>query len=165
MTRYVKANRPTGEHSGKSGYIATQGARSPKPFPWGVAEEYASSFYPQYRGFIPEKYQPITDSYYDLRNQKYKYWYDKWGKPHINKWWQGQLDATLRIQKAYERQTTKNTKRRNTTFPSFNGKRSRSKRWTTACTCTQYCPCGNKYVSKSVRRRPKYRVRQWQKYS
>jgi len=96
MAKYVRARR-TAEHSGKSGYIATQPARSPKPFPWGVAEEYASSFYPQYREFIPKDYRKYTDSYYDLRTKKYKYWYDKWGKPHINKWWQEQLDVSSRF--------------------------------------------------------------------
>ncbi len=98
MTKYVEPNRFSAKHTGKSGYFSTQSR--PKPYPYGVAEEVASAFYPQYRPYIPKEITPYADSYLDLRNKEYKYWYDKWGKPHINKWWQSQLDAISTYEKA-----------------------------------------------------------------
>ncbi len=118
VTKFVEA-RFQGRHTGKTGYISTQPRGSPKPFPFGIAEEFGANFYPQYRPLIPKNLRKYTDSYIDLRNKPYKVWYDKWGKPHINKWWQEQLDATLRFQKAYKDAQTE--RKRGYTRAKFNG--------------------------------------------
>ncbi len=106
MAKYAEAPYQP-KHTGKSGYISSSPRGSPKPFPFGVVEEFGANLYPYYRGYIPEDYQKYADSYIDLRNKPYKVWYDKWGKPHINKWWRKQLDETFRIQKAYQAQNGK----------------------------------------------------------
>ncbi len=157
MARYVRATRQA-EHSGKSGYIATSKIGSPKPFPYGVAEEYATSFYPSYRPFIPERIRKTTDSLYDLRTKKYKYWYDKWGKPHINKWWRNQLDATKKIREAYE-QVRRNDKY--STFTKFNRQRGSNQRPTGNLHRRIHCTCGVKYVRRPYGNRPRYRTRKW----
>jgi len=101
MTKFAEVPYQA-RHTGKSGYISPSPRGSPKPFPYGVAEEFGANLYPYYKDFIPKDFRNYADSYIDLRNKPYKVWYDKWGKPHINKWWRKQLDETLRIKKAYE---------------------------------------------------------------
>ncbi len=107
MVRYGTAERQA-KHTGKSGFVSTQ-PRGGTPFPYSFLEEASSNLYPQVRDYIPKDFRTYSDSYYDLRNEKYQFWYDKWGKPHINKWWQGTLDETLRIQKAYKTFTSKSS--------------------------------------------------------
>ncbi len=81
MTKYAEAPyQPS--HTGKSGYVSSSPRGSPKPFPFGIAEELSANLYPQYRGLIPSDIQKYSDSYIDLRNKPYKIWYDKWGN-HI----------------------------------------------------------------------------------
>ncbi len=90
MTR-IGVPRYTARHSGKSGFVTVNPVRSPKPFPYSIAEDVVTSYYPEYRSYLPEDLQKYGDSYYDLRSKPYKYWYDKHGKRHINKWWNTQL--------------------------------------------------------------------------
>ncbi len=99
----VEGGNYTAKHTGKSGFISEQ-PRGARPIPFSFIEEISSNLYPSSRKYIPLSIRDFTDSYYDLRNKQYKYWYDKWGKPHINKWWKNTLDETLRIKKAYEAQ-------------------------------------------------------------
>ncbi len=123
VTKFATRGYPA-KHTGKSGYVSTT-PRGGAPIPYSFIEEVSSNLYPEARKFVPSDLRDYTDSYYDLRNRQYKYWYDKWGKPHINKWWKGQLDATLRIQKAYE--TQKDYRQRSNTRSINNGRHNRGK--------------------------------------
>ncbi len=99
MSKFVLPGNYTAKHTGKSGFVSTK-PRGGAPIPYSFIEEASSNLYPSVRDFIPKDVRKYSDSYYDLRNKQYKYWYDKWGKPHINKWWQEQLNAITTIQNA-----------------------------------------------------------------
>ncbi len=103
VAKYVRPGNYTATHTGKSGFVSTQ-SRGGTPIPYSFIEEVSSNIYPGVRKYVPLGVRDYTDSYYDLRNKQYKFWYDRWGKPHINKWWKGTLDETLRIKKAYQAQ-------------------------------------------------------------
>ncbi len=160
MSKYVEPTGFTAKHTGKSGYVGVR--PNPKPLPYGVIEEAGASFYPQYRDYIPKDARKYTDSYYDLRSKQYKYWYDKWGKPHINKWWRSQLkyEAVLRnapwkkknLRTTYTAQSKSNWK--------WTNKRYRS----STCYWTQLYSGRFKHVCKSKRRRQTYRNRKWSSY-
>ncbi len=114
MTKFAEAPyQPS--HTGKTGYVSAQPRGSPKPFPFGIAEEFGANLYPQYRPFIPTEFQDYADSYIDLRNKPYKIWYDKWGKPHINKWWQEQLDNAQILREALLQAQKKSNEKRGDT--------------------------------------------------
>ncbi len=156
MAKYATAPRQP-KHTGKSGYVATQ--PGPKPYPWGIVEEAGSAFYPEYRPYIPKKFQPYSDSYYDLRNKQYKYWYDKWGKPHINKWWKQQLDETLRIKKAWEKVSTKTNGRYS--YTKYYGPTNSNKYLKRNNRMYTYCKCGgiNNLRKNGWRQRPRRKQR------
>ncbi len=134
MTRFVEANRYYAKHTGKSGYVAQRPA--PKPLPYGLAEEAGSAFYPEYRQFIPKDYRKYSDSYIDLRNKPYREWYDKWGKPTINRYLVDWRKKYYAIQKALR--ATQNSKSSNvqySTFSKYNGTTVRNKSGSTYCRC------------------------------
>ncbi len=88
MTKFAQPSRQA-KHTGKSGFISTQ-PRGGTPIPFSFFEEISSNAYPSVRNFVPPDYRGYADSYYDLRNEKYQFWYQKWGKPTIDKymsWW------------------------------------------------------------------------------
>ncbi len=176
VTKYVTSGNYTAKHTGKSGYVSTT-PRGGAPIPYSFIEEVSSNLYPEVRRFVPKDFRSYTDSYYDLRNKQYKYWYDKWGKPHINKWWKKQLDETLRIQKAYESQ--KNGKFSNSRT-SFNERFSRGKytksnsyrksEYLRCRKCLQqyrstgqrpYCKCRSSHWNDKYRPRSKKYYRRW----
>ncbi len=103
-------------HTGKSGYVSTQPkGRAPFPFSW--IEEISSNVYPSARKYVPPILHPYTDSYYDLRNEQYKYWYNKWGKPFINKRIIYNANEALRYQKALYKKKTSRQQRN--AYPKF----------------------------------------------
>ncbi len=154
----VRPGNYTATHTGKTGYVSP--SPRPKPFPYGIVEEVGSSFYPQYRQFIPRDARKFTDSYYDLRNKPYKFWYDKWGKPHINKWWKYQLDYERTLQGAPW--TKKNIRSTHPTQPKFNGKQPWKRHCSSACSWTFRCYCRGKHDKRSNRWRGQNgRNRQW----
>ncbi len=108
--------RYTARHSGKSGFVTIRPVGAPKPFPFSFVEDAITNTYPEYRKYIPEDYREISDSYYDLRSKPYREWYDKWGKRHINKYWEQQLDAIQKYEKAKARFFAKGFKTKNPTY-------------------------------------------------
>ncbi len=156
MTRFGVASRQP-SHIGKSGFVRTSPA--PKPIPFSLIEEIGSNLYPSARDYIPLNLRGYTDSYYDLRNEKYQYWYDKWGKPHINKWWRNQLDETLRIQKAKESffSQRKRSNTRPINYRRYSGRRRRN----TSCNCQSlYIRRGKRFVKyRSTGQRPNCKCR------
>ncbi len=141
MTRYVEAPRQA-RHTGKSGYVPTP-SKGYRPTPYGLAEETASAFYPEYRPYIPDRLKPYGDSYIDLRNRPYDYWYKKHAKPFINKYGPGYLGGLwqIRARQALSQKTYKNFQyksRSKYNGPNFSNKRK--------CRCV----CGNAH---SPRRR------------
>ncbi len=158
MTRYGQATGYTSKHTGKSGYIATR--PGPKPFPYGLAEEAGSAFYPEYRKYIPKDYRKYSDSYYDLRNKPYKEWYDKWGKPTINRysrWWtKGYAKIQTELQK-----TQKNNQKFSYTRSGYDKRNNcyRDRNGVHHCKSVNFRSRKRKLKYRSPRQRPYYKRR------
>ncbi len=158
VAKFVLPGNYTAKHTGKSGYVSTT-PRGGAPIPYSFIEEASSNLYPEARRFVPKDVRKYTDSYYDLRNKQYKYWYDKWGKPHINKWWRKTLDETLRIKKAWELQKT--YRQYGDSRPQFysrnNGNRRRS---SNSASKSQHICCRKCFIKyRSSRQRSNYKRR------
>ncbi len=124
MTKYAQPGNYTARHTGKSGYVSVQ-PRGGAPIPYSFIEEMSSNLYPEARRFVPKNLRGYTDSYYDLRNRQYKYWFDKWGKPHINKWWRQQLEYGTILSKTPKKKET--TRKFRNTRPQYNWRYTRCK--------------------------------------
>ncbi len=158
--------RHQARHSGKSGFVTSSRISSPKPFPYSFLEDAATSYYPEYRKYVPSDYRKYSDSYYDLRSKPYKQWFDKWGKPHINKWWQEQISYETLRQKA-QKNFQKRPSKSSYTYSKYN--ESVNYRKYTRCANilrNTKCKCGrklsirqNRFKSRPRRFQRKYRRR------
>ncbi len=163
MTKFWEARRGP-SHPGKSGYIRTRPSGSPYTFPFQFIEETATQFYPEYRQFIPKNVRRYSDSYYDLRDKPYKYWYDKYGKPHINKWWQNQLDTNYAFQTELQKLRTKKSSYAKSKHPAqskYHGPKFRDKYRNCSCSCHPSSKRRWSYGLRKTQRRPSKRRRQW----
>ncbi len=146
----------TAKHTGKTGFVSVQ-PKGGAPIPYSFIEEISSNVYPSVRDFVPKDFRSYTDSYYDLRNKQYKYWYDKWGKPHINKWWKQQLDETLRIKKAWEKYSQKSVQNKYYPRTQYNGPTNNSKWSKYSIQHRKYCNCRCERNNRKVGYRPRQR--------
>ncbi len=158
MAKIVTSGNYTAKHTGKSGYVSTN-PRGGAPIPYSFIEEIASNLYPEVREFIPKDYRSYTDSYYDLRNKQYKYWYDKWGKPHINKWWKSQLEYEKILAKAIS--PWKKKSNGSYTYSKYYGPTNRYKYLKRGSGMHTYCKCGrvNNFRPNGWRQRPRRKQR------
>ncbi len=110
----------------KSGVTTTKPVASPYSFPFQFLDETVNAMYPYYKQGLPPEVRKYTDSAYDLRNKGRKYWYDKWGKPHIDKWWESQLEYA-KILQTVKKELEKTSGKTNNPYPLSYGQQSSRK--------------------------------------
>ncbi len=132
VTKYAEVPYQA-RHTGKSGYVYTKPA--PKPYPFGIAEEIGASAYPHFRDYIPKDFRSYSDSYIDLRNRPYKEWYDKWGRPTIDRYSSWHKKGYAEIRQTLQNSLQKKTGKTYNSYSRRNGKQSSSK-YSNAFLCT-----------------------------
>ncbi len=157
-TKYTQPGRQA-KHTGKSGFISTQ-PRGGAPIPYSFFEEVSSNIYPSVRDYVPSDYRKYADSYYDLRNEKYEYWYKRWGKPTIDKymtWWKHGYAKIQEELQAQQKKTRKFSYSRTQFYSRF------SRKCHIKCNCNLFSKhfCGRKCFLKyrGTRQRPNYKRR------